>query len=488
MHCPTGVTEEPGLTQPHWCTKSGRPVRSPRRPDAEGSRRRSRNVFVKIVYVASQLHINGIDHVGRSLTRHLATEHDVRVCGAIAPPDSPLQNSRVSEWVLSTDELCNVDVVYVEGGWVDAAGNEKFERSAAESFVFGGGQLIVADVNRANVMTQAEPLRKASQLFGCVPDTLDGGVVAVCYLDDADAREQNGIRFSSEQMWVSDPLRSALEGIDALLGDSAIQLQLGAAQIAASANETTRVLSLDVYVDRSPVVPWATMNTYGAGHAVLIAGWVSHDLVVEACPDNARWISNLIALLTDWTYESVSWRAAKSQAARGADDLAALLGQAESQILERKSSFLVPADPSRADTPTDDIQFQVGKSIAALANTDGGHLIIGQADDLTVVGLEADLGKVRNGDRDGFEQRLVQYADNFLSPRWEVLGLRLHWVETGSGDVAIVEIPKQKSDKITSVRKTKRGEDSVYVRRSTRTDCLQGSNLAHWSAARSRRS
>ncbi|RPA06203.1 ATP-binding protein [Gordonia sp. OPL2] len=431
--------------------------------------------------------MNGIDHVGRSLTRHLATEHDLRVCGAIVTPDSPLRNGRVSEWVLSSDDLRDVDVVYVEGGWVDMAAVEKFPRSAAEEFVFGGGQLIVADVNRSNVMTQVEPLRQASQLFGSAPDMLADGDVAVRYLGDVDAREQYGIRFATEQMWVSESLRPSFEGIDALLGDSVVLLQLGAGQIAASGNATTRVLSLDEYDDRGPVTPWATVNAYGSGHAVLIAGWVSHDLIVEACPDNARWISNLIALLTDWTHESASWTTTHSQSGRAAADLSALLDQAESQKLERKSSFLIPADPSRGDTPIDDIQFQVGKSIVALANTDGGHLIIGQADDLTVLGLEPDLSKVRNGDRDGFEQRLVQYADNFLSPRWEVLGLTLHWVKTPSGDVAIVEIPEQPSDKITSIRKTKRGDDSVYVRRSTRTDRLEGSNLAHWSAARSRR-
>jgi hypothetical protein len=81
--------------------------------------RARKNESVNIVYVASLLHIDGIGHVGRSLARHLSTEHGLQVCGAIVRQDSDLLQSRVRDWVMSAEALDEIDVVYMEGGWND---------------------------------------------------------------------------------------------------------------------------------------------------------------------------------------------------------------------------------------------------------------------------------------------------------------------------------------------------------------------------------
>jgi Putative DNA-binding domain len=241
---------------------------------------------------------------------------------------------------------------------------------------------------------------------------------------------------------------------------------------------------LDQFVDVAGAFPWAIVNEFGRGHAGLIGAWVSHDVNVDACPDNARWISNLIALLADRSRETAGWAVRKSARSEVGAALRGLLDQSESQRLERKSSFLVSTDPKRKDVPPHLLQHGVGKSIAALANTDGGHVIIGQDDQGTVVGLAKDFATVRNKDRDGFEQRLVQYADDHLNPRWETLGLQLHWVETEAGDVAIVEVPK--SNEVVSL-KPKTGPEEIYVRRGTRSDAISGRDLINWHQARRRR-
>lgn len=57
------------------------------------------------------------------------------------------------------------------------------------------------------------------------------------------------------------------------------------------------------------ILPWASVNAYGLGHAVLVGANVSDDRFVDRCPDNARWISNLIALLTERSRETGEWAA-----------------------------------------------------------------------------------------------------------------------------------------------------------------------------------
>jgi hypothetical protein len=67
---------------------------------------------------------------------------------------------------------------------------------------------------------------------------------------------------------------------------------------------------------------------------------VSADTNLEDCPDNARWISNMMTLLSDRTRESQRWSAPfPTHNQDSASDLRALLPEPESECLERKSSF-----------------------------------------------------------------------------------------------------------------------------------------------------
>lgn len=443
---------------------------------------------VKIVYLASLLHYDGsIDHAGRSLTRHLEIEHDLRVFGAIVPSGSDLLRESLGYRLLNSDDLRLVDVVYMEGGWTDGSGevSDRFPLSLAKDFVSGGGLLIVADMARDASVAQRRSLQSASGLFGSVVVGDGKNDAAVHYLYDHVTREPDGIRFFVNEMSVSDQLAPALSGIDSLFAGGPVSLQLLKGDIAASGNRSsTEVLVLDKPVDGYGVHPWATVNQFGRGHAVLIGAWVSHDINVEACPDNARWISNLIALLTDRSRESARWSKPAAAAVEEVD-LRVLLDEPESDRLERKSSFLVPTDPTRA-MQSKDVQFKVARAIASLANAAGGHVIIGQADDNTVLGLDKDFTTVRGNNRDGFWDRLVEYTDNHLDPRWETLGLDLHWVDHEAGDVAIIVVPEQPRDTVVYLKETKNDPGAVYVRRGTRTDRIDGPHLVNWIHARQR--
>jgi hypothetical protein len=157
--------------------------------------------------------------------------------------------------------------------------------------------------------------------------------------------------------------------------------------------------------------------------------------------------------------------------------LRALLDRHESQILERKSSFLVPTDPRQKDIPQHVIQHAVAKNVAALANTNGGHVIIGQADDKAILGLASDFAQLRNPSPDGFELKLVEYINNCLHPGWATLGLRVHWLNFGDREVAIIEVPKSRTRVYLTDKKVGAAED-IYVRSATRTDKLSGRALA----------
>jgi len=442
---------------------------------------------VKIAYIASALHYDGYKLEGVELARHFRSEHSVAVCGAIVPDDSPLLQGHLSDEVLSAEALKSVDVVYMEGGWnLDPSTSpDRIPRDLAEAFVRRGGQLIVADVDRSAVHDQRQALWDARNFlcatvcFGTV-----GGHQGVRYLHDEGAGEYSEFRFLAKEMFVSDWLKPALNGIDSLLTQGPVHLVASDA-VAASAHATTNVLVLDTLVDHGLRATWATAKRYGRGHVAVIGAGVSYDYLLESCPDNARWLSNLMILLSDRTREAAGWSIQSTEFRETAElSLAALLEQPESQTLERKSSFLVPTDLARSDTPQHVMQHNVGKSIAALANTDGGHVIIGQADDLTVVGLAADFTQIRKGQaHDGFELRLTEYISRCLQPGWAALGLRLHWHKYDGADAAIIEVPKAQ----TTVHLTDKKNDDdevVYVRSGTRSDRLKGRELVAWLDAR----
>jgi hypothetical protein len=443
---------------------------------------------VRIVYVASLLTYDGVDHIGRSLSRHFRAEHDLHVVGAIAAADAELHTTRVNDRVLQVDDLDTVDVVYMEGGWTDGSGSvtERFPLALAETFVRRGGQLFVADVDRNAAIKQRESLLDASRMFGATPSwngPLDG---ALCYLTDQRCEERSGIRFVPSDMSVNDSMLPALSGVDSLVVGGAIALTPMSADVAASGNRSsTGVLANDLWVPLDGAVPWATVNGFGAGHAVLIGGWVSHDTNLEACPDNARWISNLMTMLYDRTRESLQWSAPLPTLKQTqSPDFDELLSALESERLERKSSFLVPADPTRPIDPGK-IQHAVGKSIAALANTGGGHIIIGQADDKTVLGLDNDFASLgKNNDQDGFTQALVRYTDKHLSERYEVLGLKLYWTSQDGHDVAVLEVPSQPSHVVVTVKNPKTAAPEVYVRRGTQSDPIADQVLFRWIQSR----
>jgi Putative DNA-binding domain len=85
-------------------------------------------------------------------------------------------------------------------------------------------------------------------------------------------------------------------------------------------------------------------------------------------------------------------------------DLRALIARGESANLEFKSSFRWDLRENKLNRALEAV---VVKTLAGYMNGHGGTLLIGVADDGSVVGLEHDYGTLKKPDRDGFEQVLM---------------------------------------------------------------------------------
>ena len=93
--------------------------------------------------------------------------------------------------------------------------------------------------------------------------------------------------------------------------------------------------------------------------------------------------------------------------------VADLLALGESQTLEFKSTARWNV---RAARPDKKMEHAIAKTVCGFLNAQGGKLIIGVADDSTVLGLAADMQTLgTKGTRDGYELFLRQLLDNSLS-------------------------------------------------------------------------
>ena len=85
-------------------------------------------------------------------------------------------------------------------------------------------------------------------------------------------------------------------------------------------------------------------------------------------------------------------------------DLQTLIAQGESAELEFKSSFRWDLRENKVNRALEGV---ILKTLAGYMNGNGGTLLIGVADDGTVVGLELDYKTLKKQDRDGFEQAVM---------------------------------------------------------------------------------
>src|SRR5664279_2623847 len=93
------------------------------------------------------------------------------------------------------------------------------------------------------------------------------------------------------------------------------------------------------------------------------------------------------------------------------EDVRLSIARGESATLEFKSTFRWDLRENRINRALESV---VMKTMAGYMNGQGGTLLIGVADDGSIVGLEHDYSALKKPDRDGFEQVLMTVAASKL--------------------------------------------------------------------------
>lgn len=140
----------------------------------------------------------------------------------------------------------------------------------------------------------------------------------------------------------------------------------------------------------------------------------------------------------------------------------------ESSELEFKSSLRW----SYADAKVEPVlETVVLKSVAALANTRGGRLIIGVDDDGQVLGLEKDIATLKNqNSRDGFERHLFQLLANAFGAPFCSNNLEVTFPTVGGAEICIIRV--RRSSQLLTVAKTDKSgnrSQAIYVRTGNAT-------------------
>ncbi len=117
-------------------------------------------------------------------------------------------------------------------------------------------------------------------------------------------------------------------------------------------------------------------------------------------------VGGLFALLSAFFYGRVLDRNRRiaSLTSELQHDLAALIAAGEGDQMEFKASLRWDLNEQRTNRA---LEMVILKSVAGFLNGSGGTLLIGVADDGTVLGLEADYKTLKRKNRDGFDQALM---------------------------------------------------------------------------------
>lgn len=465
---------------------------------------------MNIVYVSRLLTWDGLEHVGRTLLRHLSAEHNVKLCGAIVSHESPLLRGHLAQQVMPSSELIAADVVYMEGGWNRSDGSpDRFPQELADDFVRRGGQLIVADLDRNVAKDDAAVLERSRALLGTVPSPNERGVQ---YLRDEGALDVGSAhRFVPAQMRIDDSLKRTWDGIDSVLVHGAVVLP-PPGNIVASGHADTSVLVNDVPHARGGYWPWAMMKHHGVGHVVVIGALLSDDSLVEACPDNARWVSNLMTLLVDRTAENSMWQGnrltrgadesdparlydtrkpvsgladgsdssyARQTPADVAEELRRVIKGGESRTVEFKSTGRKNRHTGHKDPA---VELSILKSVAGFMNTDGGTLLVGVADDGGIVGIEEDFPFQGKPSIDGWELWLTDLM-SFSLGQAAAMEVTVTYGEIGGATIAKIDVgPSARPVFVTPTKGEKRPVFLARMNSSTRE--LLGSEAVDYQRKR----
>lgn len=118
-----------------------------------------------------------------------------------------------------------------------------------------------------------------------------------------------------------------------------------------------------------------------------------------------------------------------------------LLEKGESETVEFKSSLRWDYNLNKTNK---ELEFAVLKTIAAFMNTRNGTLILGVADDTSIIGLEKDYQSLKKKNRDGFEQYIMNLVSLNIGTN-HCQNIRVNFFELQSKDICAIEVNQIKT-------------------------------------------
>lgn len=151
-------------------------------------------------------------------------------------------------------------------------------------------------------------------------------------------------------------------------------------------------------------------------------------------------------------------------------EILALIAQGESDQLEFKSTARWNLEKNKKDKTMEEL---ILKTVAAFLNSSGGTLLIGIANDGTILGLQPDYQCVQNKNRDGFElwltKLLLDAMGKDLAP---YLSISFHSIDHQE-ICKITAQPAPAPVYVTIRDKTGQPKESLFIRTGNSTNALE---------------
>jgi hypothetical protein len=114
----------------------------------------------------------------------------------------------------------------------------------------------------------------------------------------------------------------------------------------------------------------------------------------------------------------------------------------ESSELEFKSSVRWSYQEQKVNPA---LELVIIKTVSALANSKGGHLVIGVGDEKEILGLEQDYKTLKKSDKDGFEQHLYQLLLKAFGSPFCVSNVSVSFPIIQNREICVLKIKRSKA-------------------------------------------
>lgn len=125
-----------------------------------------------------------------------------------------------------------------------------------------------------------------------------------------------------------------------------------------------------------------------------------------------------------------------------------MIAEGESDELEFKSTLRWDLREGKTNKKLEEV---IQKTVAAFANSDGGTLLIGVADDGEILGLENDYASLGDADKDKFEMHLRNLLSNAFGKSFAVSRVKIRFPEVEGHEICHLDIQQHHEPLVLSV-------------------------------------